>query len=323
MSSAEPPQDPPGGPRDGAGPLPAAGASAASEGSPYSSLFVPLVIVPAAIVVVLVLVFVLFGAIGGSESSLREDLDRMLKGGSKEQQHAAYALVQKLSANASAEEAGREPPFPIAPEFQPELLAAWNAGGQPPWQRYVLASLLARIDPQAGVPMLIALLDLGDAEDEGARIRFDTLLSLAALGDPRALEPIARFLEHPDPGLRLVATVGMQRMPPEEALPRVRGGLGDPALDVRITAAVTLAKHGDAGGAELLRDAVQSEIYAAEAQDGGRAWSAERIQHSRRTALGALGQLRRPADRELVQSLARDADDLLLRDAAKRILEVW
>ncbi len=323
MSTDPPPQDDPDALREPA----QAGVDGAGEGaggaSPYGNLFVPLVVVPAAIVVVLVLVFVLFGAIGGGESSLRQDLDRMLRGGSKEQQHAAYALVQKLSANAQAEEAGRSAPYPLDPQFRPELLAAWNAGGQPPWQRYVLASLLARIDPPAGVPLLVTLLDLGDAEDEGARIRFDTLLSLAALGDPRALEPIARFLEHPDPGLRLVATVGMQRMPREEALPRVRRALGDPALDVRITAAVTLAKLGDAEGAELLRDATGSELYAAEAQGGGRAWNLERIQHSRRTALGALGELRRPADRELVAELARAADDLLLRDAAKRILEAW
>lgn len=322
--STDPPRDaPPDAPREASGPVVDDAGEGATAGSPYGNLFVPLVVVPAAIVVVLVLVFVLFGAIGGGESSLRQDLDRMLRGGSKQQQHAAYALVQKLSANAQAEEAGRTAPYPVAPEFRPELLAAWNAGGQPPWQRYVLASLLTRIDPQAGVPLLVTLLDLGDAEDEGARIRFDTLLSLAALGDPRALGSIARFLEHPDPGLRLVATVGMQRMPREEALPRVRRGLGDPALDVRITAAVTLAKLGDAEGAELLRDATRTDLYAAEAQAGGRAWSPERIQHSRRTALGALGELRRPVDRELVAALAREADDLLLRDAAKRLLEAW
>lgn len=291
--------------------------------SPYGNLFVPLVVIPAVIVVVLVLVFVLFGAIGGSESSVAQDLDRMLRGGSKEQQHAAYALVGKLAANNQAEEAGREPPYPVAPGFKPDLLAAWNAGGQPPWQRYVLASLLARIDPEVGVPLLVEMLELSEAEDQGARIRFDALLSLASHGDARALEPIARFLEHPDPGLRLVATLAMQRMPLEEALPRTRPGLGDPALDVRITSAVTLAKHGDDAGAELLRDAALPEIYAADASERGQPWNPEQVRHSRRTALGALGQLQRPQDRALVELLAAEADDLMVRDAAKRILEAW
>lgn len=321
MASEDDPKDPDG----GRAPEPAGsdGPPAAGGTSPYGNLLVPLLVVPAMIVVVLVLVFVLFGAIGGSESDMRQDLERMLRGGSKQQQHAAYALVQKLTANVQAEEAGREPPYPVPAEFGPALRTAWSAGGQPPWQRYVLASLQARIDPELGVPMLVEMLSLGDSEDEGARIRFDTLFTLATHGDPRSFEAVARFLEHPDAGLRLVSTLAMQRMPPDEALPRVRRGLGDPALDVRITAAVTLAKLGDDGGADLLRDAAWPEIYAADGREKGRAWNPEQVVRSRRTALGALGQLRRAEDRALVERLAREADDLLVRDAAKRVLEVW
>ena len=301
-----------------------ADSSSTGGASPYGSLLVPLVVVPAVIVVVLVLVFVLFGSIGGTESDLRQDLDRMLHGGSKQQQHAAYALVQKLSANAQAEEAGNEPPYTVDPRFAPELRAAWDAGGQPPWQRYVLASLLAEIDGETGIPLLVELLELSDAEDPDAQIRFDTLLSLAAHGDERTLPAFARFLQHPDNGLRLVATLAMQRMPREQAVPLVRGGLGDDALDVRITAAVTLAKHGDGGGAELLRDAAEStELYTADAADSGRAWAPEQILRSRRTALGALAQLKRAEDRALVEHLAAEADDLMVRDAAKRALEAW
>ena len=72
---------------------PATPAMPAGE-SPYKNLLVPLVVVPALIVMVLVLVFVLFGAVAGKEDSPRENLDRLLHGGFNERKQAAFNLVR-------------------------------------------------------------------------------------------------------------------------------------------------------------------------------------------------------------------------------------
>ena len=62
---------------------------------PYRNLWVPLVVVPALIVMVLVLVFVFFSSIVGEEASPRENLARMLEGGANERRQASFNLVRQ------------------------------------------------------------------------------------------------------------------------------------------------------------------------------------------------------------------------------------
>jgi hypothetical protein len=61
-------------------PDPAVPPPAAPE-SPYKNLLVPLVVVPFMVVGVLVLVFVFFGAVAGEETSIEENLRRVVDGG--------------------------------------------------------------------------------------------------------------------------------------------------------------------------------------------------------------------------------------------------
>lgn len=294
--------------------------------SPYRNLLVPLVVVPALIVVVIVLVYVLFSSIAGSEAGLHENLRRLREGGVNERQQAAFALVQQVSENRLAELEGRQPPWEVDQTLLPELEQALaEVDPEDRWEQYVLASLLADLDPERGIPRLAKLLDLGEAEDPGGETRFRVLLSLGAIGDASAFDAIARFVTDDDPGLRLVAAAAMQRMPAAKASPAVRDLLEDPVLEVRVTAAITLASLGDPAGAPVLRDATQPDPYRAErARDASRFPRDADVSRSRVTALRALATLRLAADRERFERLASEQEsDLAVRDAAKRVLVDW
>ena len=76
-------------------------ASAPGE-SPYRNLWVPLVIVPAGIVIAIVIVFALFGAISGDEASLSENLARVVEGGKNDRQQALFNLARQATENHQA-----------------------------------------------------------------------------------------------------------------------------------------------------------------------------------------------------------------------------
>ena len=67
--------------------------------SPYRNLWVPLVVVPFLVVGVIVLVYAFFGAIGGKEATLEENLDRAVHGGPNESQQALVSLASQLVVN--------------------------------------------------------------------------------------------------------------------------------------------------------------------------------------------------------------------------------
>ena len=76
---------------------------------PYSNLWVPLIIVPAAVIGVMLLVFVFFSAITGAEATPEENLRRMVQGGANERQQAAFNLVRQLRASAEGREEAPAP----------------------------------------------------------------------------------------------------------------------------------------------------------------------------------------------------------------------
>jgi hypothetical protein len=94
------------------------------RGGPYRNLWVPLVVIPACIVMVLVLVFALFGAIAGDVASPERNLERVLHGGSNERRQALYNLVAQLRDNHVAQREGKAAPHPLEPGFLQEVEAA-------------------------------------------------------------------------------------------------------------------------------------------------------------------------------------------------------
>lgn len=306
---------------------PAAVGEAAPETgpSPYKNLFVPLVVVPAAIVGAIVLVFLFFGAIAGHEASLEENLERVVIGGAGDHTQAAFNLVRQIAENQAASTEGRPLPWPIDASFLPKLRAARAA--TPPDDhmiRLVLASLAGQLGDPDAVPDLMALLESMDAEDpEG--VHFHALANLGALGDARAAPVLVRYLEHStDAGLRSVAAIALQRSPGDDGVRALVGALDDPAFEVRANAAISLSMRGDAAGARVLRELLKSSVYAAEHELDARKYSQpRRISESRVKAVEALARLKLSEDKVELARVAADDSDLAVREAAMKALAGW
>lgn len=298
----------------------------AATGSPYQNLFVPLVVVPAAIVGVLVLVFVFFGAIAGQEATLEENLSGVIEGGAGEHKQKAFNLVRQIAENRAAEARGEPLPWPIGPEFLPKLRRAWeDVPADEPLIRFVLASLLAQLGDERGLDGLVELAALDGALDPQGEVRFHALAALGSLGDPRALAVIVRTLEaDQDPGLRSVAAISLQRFPGDEARAALLGGLEDASFEVRANAALGLAARGDDAGAEVLHALLDERTYQGEHERDARKFSErKRVVESRVRAVEALARLARPEDRAAIARVAEEDDALPVREAAMAALDRW
>jgi HEAT repeat protein len=313
--------------RDPDAPDTAPDAGAPAPESPYKNLLVPLVVVPALIVMVLVLVFVLFGAVAGEEDSPRQNLDRLLHGGFNERKQAAFNLVRQVLEHEQAVAAARAPEWEIDASFLPELRAARESLGELRSPKdvaipLVLSSLLAQLGEAAGVEQLCAMTALAPELDPEREYRLYAALTLGAIGGrlagperSRASETLIGLLEDEDPGLALVAAAGLQNLPSPGTVPALTNLLARASLEQRATAALSLAALGDPGGAAVLFEMLASAPYEAERSASGRRWPPQRISESRCKALEALARLGRTPARTELEGLAADADPELARTA--------
>src|SRR5262245_8995108 len=174
---------------------------------------------------VLVLVFVLFGAVVGKEDSPRENLDRLLHGGFNERKQAAFNLVRQVLEYRRASSQGAKPEWEIDASFLPELRAARGEVDELRSPKdvpipLVLSSLLAQLGDPEGVQELADMTPLADELDPEHEYRMYAAMTLGALG-PQLAAPerglaaraLIRLLDAPDGGLVLVAVAGLQTLP--------------------------------------------------------------------------------------------------------------
>lgn len=291
--------------------------------SPYKNLLIPLVVVPALIVVVLLLGPLLFGSFFGKESTLEENLHRVLQGGSNERSQAAFALVEQLAENNRAILAGEELPWEVSDRLAPALTGALDGLDEDDAQlQYVLSSALLHLEDPAGLEGMRRILAFGEEADPGAELRFHALLSLGIRGEAETIEDIRAFLIVDDAGLRSVATGCLRFYPAELALPSLREAMGDHDLAVRLNAAIGLSWLGDPGGAILLRDGARRDLYEAERERDSRNYArADIVRENRVRALEALARLGRAEDRAFLEDISAGDDDLEVREAAMRALK--
>ncbi len=312
-------------------PDPNAGGAAEGPGepeSPYKNLLVPLVVVPALIVMVLVMVFALFSGVVGSEDSPRENLDRVLNGGFNERRQAAFALVRQVLLYQQARARGERPEWEIDATFLPALAAARAQLGPPASAdelatAFVLSSLLAEFDDPDGVSQLIDMLELSDALDPGGQYRMNAIATLGALG-PGLAEPVrARaagaligLLASPDNALVLSAIAGLQRLPGEATRVALEERLTSERLEVRASAALSLAELGDPAGRAVLEEMLALAPYEAEHAANPRKWPPQVVSESRIKALDALVALGAAPDELTLRRLGREDPDPNVRRAA-------
>ncbi|MFT7485293.1 MAG: hypothetical protein ACI9F9_001141 [Candidatus Paceibacteria bacterium] len=278
--------------------------------SPYNNLWMPLVVIPGVIVLVLVLIFMAFGGITGSEPSIQENLRIVTSGGKNERTQAVFNLSQKIVANGNARLAGEEEPWPVPEDLEAQVALAWDRTlPEEATTRTVLASLQAQLGSEDGVPHLIGLLSMGEMEDPGAELRFVVLVTLGTSGDPRAIPEVVKACQSEDSGLRSLAAILLQKVPSEDAIEPLKGMLADSKLEVRANSAISLAKHGDSSGAGVLSGLLGLEMYQAEnANDPKRFRSANVVSQSRSKAAGALAILGRDEDRSVLEGYRDDPD---------------
>ena len=291
--------------------------------SPYRNLFVPLVVVPAMIVIVVLLVYTLVGAITGEEASVDENLRRVLQGGSNERTQAAYALVAQLAENHRALGDGEELPWEISEELAPNLAGALEGLGDDEAQlQYVLSSALHHLGDPAGLAGLRKILVLGEEADPDGKLKFHALYCLGSRGEPETFEDIQAFLESEDTGLRILSAGFLRFYPEELAIPALEGALGDHDLAVRLNAAISLSWLGNSAGAMLLKDGARRDLYEAEQVRDPRKYARpEVVRGNRLRAVEGLARLGRTEDRAFFEELVADDEDLEVREAAMRALE--
>ena len=314
--------------------IPDAPAPQSDESPPSSgrSVLVPLVVVPALIVMVIVLVFVLFSAITGHEDSPRENLERLLRGGANERQQAAFNLVrQVLEARGPLNEGGQHE-WNIDESFLPELRAARSRIGELEEPDdvpipLVLSSILAQLGDSEGVVQLAEMTALPETLDPEGEYRFYAAGTLAAisggLGEKereRVADALIALLDSPDPGLVLVSIAGLQNVPSPRTVPALQGVLASSVLEQRASAALSLAALGDPSGREVLHEMLLPEVYAEERARDERKWPPQRVSESRRKALQALIALGIPPERAEFERWAEDDPDPEVREAARAFL---
>lgn len=297
-----------------------------APGGPYRNLWVPLVVIPAGIVMVLVLVFALFGAIAGDEASPASNLERVVNGGSNEREQALYSLVTQLGENHRAQSEGRPPPHELDPGFLDDVEAAADElGDESPQIRLTLGILLATSKDPEGARILAQLLELDDEADPERRTRFYALLNLGLVRDASTSAAILPFLTHDDPGLRTVAAGALQGALDERGRAGLALALEDPVFEVRMTAAISLSKLDppDLRAAPVLREGLSAERYAEEnARDRERYRRADLVSDVRVKlvrALARLGPLEE--DGERLRALQSDPDLRVAAEAREALTE--
>jgi hypothetical protein len=294
--------------------------SEAESTSPYRSLLLPLIVVPAIIVVVVLLVYTLVGAVTGEEATMDENLHRVLHGGSNERTQAAYALVAQLAENDRARIGGEELPWDVSEALAPKLSDALVGMGDDEVQlQYVLSSALLHLDDPAGIEGLRRILALGEEADPEGRLKFHALVSLGSRGSPETFEDVSAFLEDEDQGLRSLAAGYLRFFPKELAVPALKSSLGDLDLAVRLNAAISLSWFVDPAGAAMLRDGTRRGTYEAERARNPRDYAQnELVRENRVRSLEGLVRLAREEDRALLKEIAAGDEDLEVREAAMR-----
>jgi hypothetical protein len=269
---------------------------AAPPAGPLRS-FVGLFLVPLAVVLACVAVFIGFGWIayeGHSTADYVEDLSHWSR---PRRSQAAYELAKILIADPEA--------LDEAPQLRGQVREVFASREAPEIRRY-LALVLGHTRDREALPLLLTAL-----EDPDAETRIYALWALGAIGDPRALAPLEAALAESDPGVRKTAAFALGELGLPEALPALRRALDDPVADVRWNGALALARLGSDAGLVVLREmldrgrlALVPGITPAQQEDA----MVEAVK-----AVAAVGG---PEAEALLSRLAADDPSLKVRQAA-------
>lgn len=301
---------------------------------PYQNMWVPLLVIPGAIVIAAVAIVAFLGAGLRKEKSPEENLRTAVDGGSNEREQARFNLIRQLTENLEERAKGNEVPNPIPEDFATQLeVASDELEDDGPLAGLALAIALSQVDRERGAARLIRLLDTPADEDDDGFVRFFAMTNLGWLAMDGVTsaqgtkgQAIA-MMGNEDVGLRIAAAAVLPFLEgdtPDTDLRNVlSGGLDDAELQVRATAALSLASLAppDPIAIPLLTDMTASEIWEEanktnpvqfhRAED----WRVYQVQAA--LALAKYGETTRP----ILERLSEESDDLRVQDAVRRALD--
>jgi HEAT repeat protein len=210
-----------------------------SDDASFARALVQFFLVPAAVVVACVSVFLFFAWLVSDEKTGVDYLQEIRVGSASRRWQAAFELSKRISMD--TEKSRRE-------GLVPEMISAFeSAAHDDPRVRQYLALSLGHLGDPSASPILIRAL-----EDPDSTTRLYASWALGNLGDRTAVEPLVGKFSDPDPGVRKMAVYAAGALKDQRALSGLRVALGDPDRDVSWNAAVALAQLGDASGESQL-----------------------------------------------------------------------
>jgi len=289
--------------------------------SPYRNMWVPLLVVPALIAMVLVLVASFFQLLSTDQKSPQQNLELMLNGGINERQQATFELVRQILEYQHASMDDREVEWDIDASFL-TLLSAERAKLPAPTttkevsSAFVLSSLLAELGDAGGVRQLVETTRLSEELDPGALYRMNSIFVLGSIGrelpEPERLlvaERMIAVLEGEDEGLAGLAAGALQSLPSPGTVPALVSLLGHRRADLRLQAALSLAELGDPSGVPVLLELVPLTLYLREREAFPDRWLPQIVSATREKVLEALAKLDRLPEEAELRALAESDPD--------------
>jgi len=275
------------------------------EGTSFAGDMGRLFVIPAVIVGLSLVVFLLFGWIASDGKSAGDYLQEVRQGGSGRKWQAAFELSRILVRD---EDARKDPRLggEVAgllgdPEMEDPLV-----------RRYLLLALEEIGDPAHAGAVSAALVD----PDPGVRLYAARAMSV--LGRSPADPALVEMVSDDDPALRKMALYALGRIGDAAAVPAIRPRLDDPVEDVRWNAALALAVLGDASGIGVIRQMLDSRYL-----DGVEGITESQKVEARLNAVQAAYLLGAPELKTIVEEIGRHDSSLKVRDAALRAVAEW
>ena len=260
-------------------------------------VFMGLFLVPLAVILVCVAVFVGFGWVAYEHNTVADYLNDLNSSWRPRRAQAAYELSKILIADPEA----------LAGDVaaQAEIRRQFEEADDDVMRRY-----LALVMGRTGDPEAVALL-IGALDDPDSQTRIYILMALGQSGDRRALEPLRTALSDADAGLRKTAAWSFGELGEVAAAGDLKPLLTDPEPDVRWNAALALARLGSDSGVPVLQEMLDRGLTG-QAPEITTAQQEEAMVQ----AVRALAVVGGESSRSLLADLATDDPSLKVRQAA-------
>lgn len=304
-------------------------------GKSFLELFPQLFLFPLLIVIVLVLVWVFFGAIAADNRGVADLLRDIQAGGGHSRQQDAKALADLLVAKHAT---GENPYLSNAETGQLLQLVKNAAAEEDELRRFLVLALGRSGQPELAVPFLLDLLSRKDLPDE---TRQATIAGLAWSGDSRAVLPLLDEIDRPGGeqswqsrvlaiggvvSILIRENSGKERPSPDD--PRVRmvvqklkSQVNDSRREISWNTAFLLARHfGDNSGEVILQDMLSWDFLAEQRGDDDRVLTLQQKEQWMCRGLEGLYKIRGSGLKDVLEEKKSDRN-MRVRAMAMKLLE--